>query len=704
MATTATLPHRSGEPIPGYIYTPEELEALTGIDGRAAEARARTAPELPVAIPDDVSSLADLERRERMSSSERQAELELALTEQRKDLIAIAALRAGRLGTRKKSEYGELYEVRLANYNKNFTELTKLKHPDMQLDGTEDDATKQQKTAAAIKHYLDHLQELREDTTDALQSTRIGRIVTFFNKGGFLRKFVKYAGIGLAAGALGALTGGIAGGVAAGVAIGGARFIRGAMRAEGDRTVGEGVGFRGKRTKADRDQAAFDQQFDLDANGHASLADAGAAAMAEVFSGDIKDQQSARRRSLGWGAVSVVMAPAVGYLASAAWDKIGFGMPKADAVPVPPSTSHEGVLANGSAAHANIADRESMTAFNTQFDQFIYKVHENPFFQFDQKAGAYDMGPALQPSPEDAGKPAGWHDLTQRWMNSPEQFASMCTALGIEGLPDDAQTINGLAETLKVHPVGYQEKFNAVMDIMKDQSTTIERVPIGTTAISSEFGKDMGGGNMDRFWQDRVVNQPQGDKFVIKFKDPVTGIFRVVELRCDCGGQRMVEIPDPVYEAPAPQGGGYVESQPQARVYPQGGGSPAPQETPQGGGEPVQPSRPNIPTTPIPVPQGGGEPVPERPALKTGNWAGGGDGTQDAGIGELLKMGAGALTGILNVEQQGSGGASSTKPLGVESGNAANNPAATAPKLEIPGGGKVEAPSLGGSTTVDNPF
>lgn len=582
--------------------------ATAAILERQADQQADTTEQAPrgevIGIPsgtptrEQVTAERDQEQAE--TRQQRIDELTQELKDRREQLVAIASMRAGRAGTRRGGAVRSFYDAQLANHNKTVVELTKLEHPELELTGKETEQEAQQKAQAATLHYFEHLKELREATTTEIKGTKIGRIVEFMNRGGRFRKFVKYAAFGAIAGAAGAVVAASAP-VGAAVAFGvglTARAVRGTMRGEAStRDVGADYnkrhGFLWRQAPEDKDTqdkkifaAALKNAKDM----KLSLTEAGAAAMATIFDRDIGDQQRNRRRSIRRGLFYAALGGVVGGATRL------FGMARAAAEPTVGANHHA-----PSAAEYRMANSKSDQLFEDWVGKFDYHSDQNPFFKFGEKVGQHDMGPPLQANPAlDGNHPAGWNDLTEnRWVKSPEQFASICTALGIDGMPDDFDTINGLAEHFKINPVDYREKYDAVMQIMNAKDTIIQKVPINGP-IASEFGQQAGPGNMDRFWDPEVDNADPGTKYVITFTDPNTHALRTLELRCECGGQRMVELPQPVYvpeETYAPQGGGYVQ--------------PAPEYHPQGGGYVPEQAQPDQPQPE--QPQGGGTPQPPAP-------------------------------------------------------------------------------------------
>ncbi len=526
-------------------------------------------------------------------------------------LAEISARMSGHIFSRKKGNARALYEAHLASYNETLQEIGRLEHPELHEEPSTLDESERNKIAVGF--LFKEQAKLREETQKNLEGTKLAKVVNWMNDGGRLKVAAKYLGVGILFGGIAALTGGAAAGVgvAAGISATG-RFSRGFIRSEADRgtdidSVEDATG----------GEEAFAKEID-DNRGHKeTLIEAGSRILGQMFrEKDVREKQKGRFRSIRNGLFMTALGYGISKVVGAGMAMARADGPTAGRSATPGSPAH-GQLANQegmegsnseppSAADYNKADRQSMVDYNKWIEPYVYHHEQNPYYFFHDKIGKNDFGPPLNPN-------ATIDDLTKnRWLDSPEQFASICAAFGIDGLPDDTATINGLAEQFKLADTGpqtYMNKYEAVMKIMNAEGTTVETgVPIESSRISSELLTDPNNtGNPERAWQDLVQNQDKGTKTVITFQDPNTQEWRTIELREQCGGQRMCELPEPVYvpevSSYAPQGGGYVEnySQPQ----PQGGGSPEytqpNPDQPQGGGEPNPPTTGNPPTVTPPT-------------------------------------------------------------------------------------------------------
>ncbi len=575
--------------------------------------------DIPATRPDDADhhQVDDVEAQARAnrekSPEERIAELEKGLAEDRDALALLGSKRGARMYSRKKGTKAELYELRHGKYTEKLRELGRLK-----LEHEHGNQDEQEKKTAAITYLLNEQTALRNKTTEFLKGTKIGRVVEWMNKGGRFKKIMKFAAVGAVAGVAGFATGGIAGGaVAFGVGMA-ARAGRGFIAAEG----------KNGRALNEVDQTALDSHA-YRANNAMDLIDAGAAEMAGLYEGEIKDRQRKVKRAFGRGALYAGMGAGIGAA-------VHYGAGALRGTP----ESHQTVKPVAEVQH------------DDPFARFKYDPKENPFYR--AKAGDHDLGGALRGFPADGNRPAGFSDLTQnRWTDSPEQFASICSAMGLNGTPDNLTAANALAEHFKAAPGDMSKAHGEVMKIINDPSTKVYTKQI-VGPYQSEYGVDMGHGNMNLAWDDYV--DQGGTKTVIEYKDPRTGLMRTLELRNDCGGQRMVEMerpPVPVYaqetssESYVPQGTGYIQpvSHTTTTTTPQpGGGQNTYTPPPRGGYTPPKWTPPvidipEIPKTPL-TPKSGDITDWQRPGT---------DNTTDSGVGTKPPVGSGVLSGIPNV-------------------------------------------------------
>ncbi len=488
-----------------------------------------------IGAPSHKESVADVEAQRdaeaQMSPAERMAKLEKEISDDRTMLARLGAKRGTRIRSRTKGEKAEMYEYVHGAYNQKVVELGRLKLAESLED---EDLSADDKKKEVLGYLFSEQQKLREETSDKLEGTPMGKVVKWMNTGGRLKKFMKVAGVGLIAGTAGMATGGLAGGfIAAGVA-GGSRMFRGFVAAEG----------KNGRALNDVDTSMLNAKaFENDAT---SLLDAGANALGESFNDEIKGRQKKVRRAFGRGALYAGAGATIGALVHGATGAVAH----AQTPDAPVKAGEHNMLRPVTETPDVKAGEHVMLAQAEQMNAFTYNPSENPFYA-PGKLGIHDMGTPLNADPSlDGGRPAGFNDLTQnRWMNSPEQFASIASAMGIDNLPDNMASANGLAEHFKVAPGDMANMHEKVMGIINDPNTHISTQNI-VNPYASEYGVDMGNGNMDLAWDDYVNHG--GTKTVIEFTDG-NGVRRVLELRNECGGQRIEEManaPAPVYEAP----------------------------------------------------------------------------------------------------------------------------------------------------------
>ncbi|RYX79438.1 hypothetical protein EON76_01825 [bacterium] len=484
-----------------------------------------------IGMPENVETIKDVEAQRdaeaRMSPTERMAKLEKEISDDRTMLARMGAKRGTRIRSRTKGEKAEMYEYVHGAYNQKVVELGRLKLAESLED---EDLSADDKKKEVLGYLFSEQQKLREETSDKLEGTPMGKVVKWMNTGGRLKKFMKVAGVGLIAGAAGMATGGLAGGlIAAGVA-GGSRMFRGFVAAEG----------KNGRALNDVDTNMLNAKaFENDAH---SLLDAGANALGESFNDEIKGRQKKVRRAFGRGALYAGAGATIGALVHGATGAVAHAQTAETPIK---AGEHNMLRPVADTTDVKAGEHVMLAAHSETVDAFAYNPSENPFYA-PGKLGIHDMGTPLNADPNlDGGRPAGFNDLTQhRWMDSPEQFASIASAMGIDNLPDNMASANGLAEHFKVAPGDMASMHEKVMGIINDPNTHISTQNI-VNPYASEYGVDMGNGNMDLAWDDYVNHG--GTKTVIEFTDG-NGVRRVLELRNECGGQRIVELPD----APAP--------------------------------------------------------------------------------------------------------------------------------------------------------
>lgn len=634
-----------------------------------------------VGMPENVKTIDDVEAQRdaeaRLDPADRMAYLEEMITKDRNELARQGAKRGTRVRNRQKGDTAEFYESVHGSYNDKVKELGRLKLAESL---ENEDLSLDDKKKEVLGYLFEEQKKLRDLTTEKLEGTPMGKVVKWMNSGGRLKKFMKVAGVGLIAGAAGMATGGLAGGfIAAGVA-GGSRMFRGFVAAEG----------KNGRALNDVDTEMLDAKA-WKAGSAESLIDAGTVALGESYNDEIKGRQKKVRRAFGRGALYA----GAGAIIGAAVHTASSGV--ANAKPLDSSNPNFGNhVPTGATEVPNVKVGEHMMLAQTeQINAFTYNPSENPFYA-PNKLGIHDMGPPLNADPNlDGGRPAGFNDLTQhRWMDSPEQFASIACAMGIDNLPDDMASANGLAEHFKIAPGDMGSMHEKVMGIINDPTTHISTQNI-VNPIASEYGVNMGNGNMDLAWDDYVNSG--GTKTVIEFTDG-NGVRRVLELRNECGGQRIVEMPTPpapVYEQSPVYYEQSYDSQQATTTYNQttyayeqsnGGSGNGGSSGGSGGGGGGSNGGGNN--------GGGGGGEEEHLQPKTGDfhWTDANDGTQDIGEGTKPQVSAGQLTDVINVIQNQIG------QNGHEESSSAATGSQTGIQLNGAGSGSESSIDTGGGT------
>lgn len=472
-----------------------------------------------------------------------------------------------------------------------------------------------------MKFIDDDQTKLRTMTTEKLEGTLFGRFCKKLNSGGRIRRLAKHLAFGIATAGVGVGVGLITGGVGLGAAVGlgttiGLRGLRGFTSAEA----------RSGRNLAEHEHGQLMRKFEDLAGGIEEVMEASAKAVADMYNGAVEMRAKSVKRALGMATLFATAGGAIGQILqhTGALDRLanrvtGGRFTGAYGHETQPGGSKD-VPERGLNDLQPTEEKHIPTPEEIVNKEFGYNANENPFYQ--NKLSTHGMGPALDNDPRLLGKP-GLHDLTEnRWKNSPHQFASIVHAMGLDNLPDDMQSANALAEKFKVNPRLYADYHERVMAILQDPSTKIETgVPI-KNPYESEWGVDPDfertgvrhpGSDFQLAWDNYV--DPAGDngtKTVITYKDPnPPHALKTLELREQCGGQRIRELPppqpkpvyqQPVYKAPVREVTTYT---PPREVTP----PPAapPQETP--------PPPPNIPPVAPPVPPipPVHPPVPDKP-------------------------------------------------------------------------------------------
>ncbi len=545
-----------------YLDFDDELDETE--DGEAIDDE----PEL-IGKPTGAKSTKEIEEElsadKTKDPAERIKALEEQLALQRDALARMGAKKSKRAFSRKRglSKYAGLHGM----YNKTLQQLTIEK---LNYETEYKDLDDKSKVAQGLMFMSKMQTELREETTKLMRGTKVGMIVEWLNKGGRLARIAKLGAVGVVAAGAGALTGGVLGAAAAGVTAAGFRAFRGYAIGEG-----KSGGFK----LQEYDDSELKKIADASSNLKEFLSK-GASELVDSYNTAISERQKRFWRAVGRGALYASLGAGVGYAVNAAADHLS-------------TTSNGGVTVVPPEADSPAPELPDSNLPPIEHD-FTYHPHENPFYA-PGKIGIHDMGPALDGDPQMMGKP-GLHDLTQnRWVNSPEQFASVVSAMGLDHLPDNMQTAEALAEEFKINPGLMADTHERVMEILHDPATKIETgVPI-ENPYSSEYGVDAGNGDVRLAWDDYVDHG--GTKTVITFKNPTTGLMETLELRENCGGQRIEEhpapapAPEPVYKPPT------TYEAPQATYNP-----PVVHEQPPQAPPPPQTPRPEVPPPPPPPP------------------------------------------------------------------------------------------------------
>lgn len=466
-----------------------------------------------------------------------------------------------------------------------------------------------------MKFIDDDQTKLRTMTTEKLEGTLFGRFCKKLNSGGRIRRLAKHLAFGIATAGVGVGVGLITGGAGLGVAVGlgatiGLRGFRGFTSAEA----------RSGRQLAEHEHGQLWRKVEDLAGGIEDVMEASAKAVADMYNEAVNIRAKSVKRALGMATLFAAAGGAVGQILqhTGALDKLAS---RVTGGRFTGAFGHE-TQPSGKAPERGLSDLPQSNETRVLGPEellrreFGYNAHENPFYQ--NKLSSHSMGPALDKDPRLLGKP-GLYDLTEnRWKNSPHQFASIVHAMGLDNLPDDMQSANALAEKFKINPRLYADYHERVMAILQDPSTKIETgVPI-KNPYESEWGVDPDfertgirhpGSDFQLAWDNYV--DPSGDhgtKTIITYKDPnPPHAMKTLELREQCGGQRIRELPppqpkpvyqQPVYKAPVREVTTYT---PPREVTP----PPAapPQETPPPPNiPPVAPPVPPIPPVHPPVP------------------------------------------------------------------------------------------------------
>lgn len=486
----------------------------------------------------------------------------------REEMARVGSQRGTRLFGKKRRE--RPFEVIQGEYRKTLRKLAKLK-----LKQDEELATlwDKEKLAALKQSDPEEVQRLnvlafqkgmlfmdaeqtrvRNRTNEFMKKGPMGSVINWLSKGGAARQLL-FMGAGVGAGVgITLLTGGAAGGVALGLA--GTTFIRGM------RTLAIREKARGRKLEEHEHGTVFDDLKDLPGNWK-ELLKGGAYTLSAGFGEQINKRQKNLRKSMAWAGLAAGLGGGIGTLHQlGAFDRLPSiggntsGSGAGSGENVPGSGSLDQPDADGNPPLKDVLEEQGSGEVNgLSLGDFEYHSNENPFYL--DKDSVHSLGPELNANPElDNGHP-GLHDLTHnRWVNSPHQLSSVIHAMHLDNLPDDMQSANALAETFKIKPELMQDMHGRVLDILNDPSTKIETgVPI-KYAYESEWGVDprfeqigqvTPGSDYEIAW-DNYVNHAEGNgtKTVITFKNPnPPHAMETIELREQCGGQRIKELPPP---------------------------------------------------------------------------------------------------------------------------------------------------------------
>ncbi len=158
---------------------------------------------------------------------------------------------------------------------------------------------------AVIDYLFDEQEQLRTETLENLQSTKVSKFVQWMNKGNIAQRVAKGMTLGAVAGVGGGLLAGAAGaGIVAAGAIGVSRFVKG--YAAKDRRRGSKMTARLAEEDVDVFKESTDTSVVLNVDESQTKTD-------ELFEISIKDEQKERFKALGVGAVSVALGAGLGF-------------------------------------------------------------------------------------------------------------------------------------------------------------------------------------------------------------------------------------------------------------------------------------------------------------------------------------------------------------------------------------------------------
>lgn len=596
---------------------------ITARVGETAEQPAEQARRTP-GVPQNARNLEQLRQQAQaeaqMSPQELMGFLKAKLDESRDVVAALGAKRGTRLFNRSKK-----FNMAHAHHMGIIRKLTGVR---LNNEEAYQGMTAAQKVAAGHMMIAEEYGKLKTLGEEKMNGTKMGKLINWMNKGGRFKRFLKYAmvgGIGAVAGVgVGVVTGGVGlAGTAAGAALGlgagaGIRGVRGFF-------VGEGK--YGRNLDMDATQAGMAPEDFLRAEGREEeIIDRSTMAMGELFNGAVRERRRRLRRSIGRGALYASFGVGAGYALSATgaygsaremigesrighseWgQKLGLG----------PVDNTDGAGMNPEDVNGNQGDGAGMNPDDIpETGRFHYDANNNPFYDAG-KESTHAMGPALEVNPAvDKGTP-GLNALTQeRWVHSPEQLASVYNAMGLHDVPNNMLEVDKLAETFRIHESDMSAAYDKVMAVVNADTTHFRIEPI-SGAYESEWMSDPNfestgmmnpASNPQIYWDDYVAPHG-GSVIVMDYVNPTSGAQETMMFRTDCGGQRIVPRPEPVYVAPVSsvsyaqpsyveQPVYYEESPPPPEYPPE---APPPEYPPEAPPPPVPPIPPIPPIPPVP--------------------------------------------------------------------------------------------------------
>ena len=227
-------------------------------------------------------------------------------------LSTLSAKRQGRLF----GEGGEKYQEADQAYKEQIQKLGRL---ELATELADESLSETDKNALVIAFLFAEQQELRQQTTEKLKGTTVGRFVEWMNKGGALKRLGKGVLIGAAAGVVGAGIGTAAG--VAGVAALGAGIATGAtMATRFARGFASADARKGRGMKELGDDHAVEARENAEVAENEDALARYARFFDEKFEEDTRNEQSKRRKSVAWGLGGVALGAGIAGTAAALID------------------------------------------------------------------------------------------------------------------------------------------------------------------------------------------------------------------------------------------------------------------------------------------------------------------------------------------------------------------------------------------------